>query len=1230
MCGIVAYFGPSGGVDPVLDALELLSYRAPDSTGLALLGPDGKLRIRRVVGTADLLRQQLEGNPLPPNSPRSVEIVTGHGRWAMVGEVSVANAHPISDMGRDRVICENGSHNATLMMSHLKIQEAWWRARGFPEEEKVHRTENSTEVLSYEWDRASIQSAEGELSPEFQELSRKLDLHRIQDSEERALRTAMSRLHEGNASACACYSRYSPDALFVTSHNKPIAIVRRTDSTGRQAVMVASDVNAALMLWPRKLVTSAAGSGESETAGADFSVDVLFLDHELNDGKELFAKISHQVGEEPLFPTVALSLFDGTPLPFRWQRLQLNPAVAAARTFPSYTESHIAEIPDVMDRIRSASVHAGSIDLSRAPAIGGRSRSRLRLEEVRRHFGPELKRLRRLLLVGEGSSWRSGLAALPLYHALLPSLAIDLFRPVELLNLGAELEPETTMAVEISWSGTTDSLLKVDKWLGRMGLCRLAVTGRPHSDLARRTGDSAGVLDVRTGIERSVATTKGYQGILMMLDLLALQLAQLRAGADTGQMAGFTTELTVTIPDQVRTLLGDEERRLRIGEITGRFRRFNKVALVGDGAAVVEGELKVEELAQVVAMALPFDSSTIRPLIDRSARTTSPEHQILFIVNATSAATHRKAEPLLELLAASKLPYIVHTTSHERRAGWEQLPGAHLFASPQSLELLQPLIDAIFFFEVAVALAYARGLTPHEIDQPRNLAKSVTTTGAEPRSDVERRQDYLDISMAAFSARKGGRSRQRPGDIQWRFILEGSQRSRPLEEVDRVRQQLEEVEFRHFRRLLIVSEDVNLKYGTEIAASAWREITGTDLVGGPSSLLPVEDAETAVVRLPARDTPSPASKQVPPLAEPLVWAYHLIWLALEQTEMPGGARDEWRAAVDRLPELVQEILEDEALAKGVEAALDPFVNAGYDKVQLIGGGQDHIAASHGARVLRRHGFLAEPLYTDSAWHGPLAAVGGPDAHHDALIVVLANDPLFQAAALVDTQVYRARHAPVLLLVPEGLGRSAGVAGSGATALFDIPPVPRPLSPFASIPFCHLLAQSISRLWTRRLLSTRITRLLDSNGVAYRLLPHAEPVFTVEAAAAQRGVAPREMVKSILLRESSRHRYVMACVTGPSRLDPQAVRSHLSGEWKRLSFASAAEIEEVTGFIRGAVAPLGLPPHIPVLFDEEIRSCRRVNISSGDPMAGLELDPQQLIRLARATIAPIVKTSSKRV
>jgi len=159
------------------------------------------------------------------------------------------------------------------------------------------------------------------------------------------------------------------------------------------------------------------------------------------------------------------------------------------------------------------------------------------------------------------------------------------------------------------------------------------------------------------------------------------------------------------------------------------------------------------------------------------------------------------------------------------------------------------------------------------------------------------------------------------------------------------------------------------------------------------------------------------------------------------------------------------------------------------------------------------------------------------------------------------------------------------------------------------------------------IETCVIACLEAEQVPYRLLRHTGPVFTVETAAAQRGVVKEEMVKSILLREKGKpRRYVMACVLGHMRLNPKAVRAHLGDGWKRFSFASAAEITAVTGFVRGAVAPLCLSPDVPVLFDLAIAACENVNISSGDPLAGIELKPADLMRLARAQLAAIAEPS----
>ena len=83
-----------------------------------------------------------------------------------------------------------------------------------------------------------------------------------------------------------------------------------------------------------------------------------------------------------------------------------------------------------------------------------------------------------------------------------------------------------------------------------------------------------------------------------------------------------------------------------------------------------------------------------------------------------------------------------------------------------------------------------------------------------------------------------------------------------------------------------------------------------------------------------------------------------------------------------------------------------------------------------------------------------------------------------------------------------------------------------------------------------------------------------------------------------------------------------MRAYLGEDWRRLHFASPDEIEALTGCVMGAVAPIGLPDHVPVVFDEGVLRWEWVSISSGDPMAGLELQARDLQRIAGAAVASI--------
>ena len=92
--------------------------------------------VRRFQETFPGLAQELSGEDWERlgglTTQAMAQIVLGHGRWAMVGAVTDANAHPVLDHSGTRALCENGSHNASLMQGARAEQERWWRARGVP------------------------------------------------------------------------------------------------------------------------------------------------------------------------------------------------------------------------------------------------------------------------------------------------------------------------------------------------------------------------------------------------------------------------------------------------------------------------------------------------------------------------------------------------------------------------------------------------------------------------------------------------------------------------------------------------------------------------------------------------------------------------------------------------------------------------------------------------------------------------------------------------------------------------------------------------------------------------------------------------------------------------------------------------------------------------------------------------------------------------------------------
>ena len=115
MCGIVGYIGSKSASPILMEGLERLSYRGYDSAGVAVIGPDGKIGVRKAKGRLENLAGLLK------ESPVSGTIGIGHTRWATHGEPSDLNAHPHTDVKGGIAVVHNGIiENHAALRRHLE------------------------------------------------------------------------------------------------------------------------------------------------------------------------------------------------------------------------------------------------------------------------------------------------------------------------------------------------------------------------------------------------------------------------------------------------------------------------------------------------------------------------------------------------------------------------------------------------------------------------------------------------------------------------------------------------------------------------------------------------------------------------------------------------------------------------------------------------------------------------------------------------------------------------------------------------------------------------------------------------------------------------------------------------------------------------------------------------------------------------------------------------------
>jgi glucosamine--fructose-6-phosphate aminotransferase (isomerizing) len=313
-----------------------------------------------------------------------------------------------------------------------------------------------------------------------------------------------------------------------------------------------------------------------------------------------------------------------------------------------------------------------------------------------------------------GTSWHAGLAG----KFMIEKLARV---PVE-VDYGSEFRyrdpivSPNTLTVVISQSGETADTLAAQREAKQKGSRTLAICNVVGSMITR---EAAGTIYTHAGPEIGVASTKAFTCQLTALFILAMYLGQANGQLDEEHSRCLVQDL-LRLPGKLETVLSHDAVYEAMGK---EFHRTTDFLFLGRGVhfpIALEGALKLKEISYIHAEGYPAGEMKHGPnaLIDEN-------------LPVVVLATHDLASPESMLLYDKTLSNIQEVKARDgiviavATEGDEKIKKVckHVIEIPSATELLTPILSVVPLQLLAYHIAVRRGC---DVDQPRNLAKSVT------------------------------------------------------------------------------------------------------------------------------------------------------------------------------------------------------------------------------------------------------------------------------------------------------------------------------------------------------------------------------------------------------------------------------------------------------------------------------------------------------------------------
>jgi glucosamine--fructose-6-phosphate aminotransferase (isomerizing) len=398
--------------------------------------------------------------------------------------------------------------------------------------------------------------------------------------------------------------------------------------------------------------------------------------------------------------SVRVTDFEGNSVQPAIQRITWDPIMAEKGGFKHFMLKEIYEQPrSVRDTVQ------GRISLDSGQVF---------LDEMNNITEADFKRFSSIKIAACGTSWHAGLAGKYMIEQLA-RVPVDVDYASEFRYRDPVMD-ENTLLLVISQSGETADTIAALREAKELGAKILAICNVQGSMIVR---EADGTILTHAGPEIGVASTKAFTGQMVALYLLGLYLGQIR-GTLSKDQARFHAQELAELPVKLEQLLNNSDS---IEELAKEFFRATDFLYLGRGInfpVALEGALKLKEISYIHAEGYPAGEMKHGPnaLIDERL-------PVLFINtreegNRASELRYEKTHSnIVEVKAREGIVISVLTEGDEMSS----VVSDHVIEIPASSDLLSPILSIIPLQLLAYHIAVRRGC---DVDQPRNLAKSVT------------------------------------------------------------------------------------------------------------------------------------------------------------------------------------------------------------------------------------------------------------------------------------------------------------------------------------------------------------------------------------------------------------------------------------------------------------------------------------------------------------------------